>query len=323
MPGLSAILHELARYKLSHAQLLVALVPFLLGLRRIIARPARPLKIPHHAERVLVLGATGGIGRAIAQEYAQRGAKVCVVGRRQAQLDEVVLELGGGSQIMGIRGDFVSVDDMVRVRTAIDEAWNGLDTLAVVAGVSALQPLMVLAGVEDATSMSSAAGIQHTADIAAAALAGNYTGPLVAAVTFIPMLSQTSRSPSILLLSSLAAVVAAPTRTLYGSTKGAALMLYQSLSIEHPGIKFSFILPSTVEGNFRSGAVDGGPVREQDPAKSGLKRGIVAKACLRAVDWGTRDVFMPSYYRLGHLIFWIWPGYVEWRARLKYKYPSR
>ena len=111
------------------------------------------------------------------------------------------------------------------------------------------------------------------------------------------MLSQTSPSPSILLLSSLAAVVAAPTRTLYGSTKGAALMLYQSLSIEHPRIKFSFILPSTVEGDFRSGAVDGGPVREKDPAKSGLKRGTVAKACLRAVDWGTRDVFMPSYYR--------------------------
>ena len=64
-------------------------------------------------------------------------------------------------------------------------AWNGLDTLAVVAGVSALQPLMVLAGVEDATSTSSAAGIQHTADIAAAALTGNYTGPLVAAVTFV------------------------------------------------------------------------------------------------------------------------------------------
>lgn len=64
-------------------------------------------------------------------------------------------------------------------------AWNGLDTLAVVAGVSALQPLMVLAGVEDATGSSSAAGIQHTVDIAAAATRGNCTGPMVAAVTFV------------------------------------------------------------------------------------------------------------------------------------------
>lgn len=64
-------------------------------------------------------------------------------------------------------------------------AWNGLDTLAVVAGVSALQPLMVLAGVNDAASSASAAGIQHTVDVAAAATAGNYTGPMVAAVTFV------------------------------------------------------------------------------------------------------------------------------------------
>lgn len=64
-------------------------------------------------------------------------------------------------------------------------AWDGLDTLAVVAGVSALQPLMVLAGVEDVTSSASAVGIQHMVDIAAAATTGNYTGPLVAAGTFV------------------------------------------------------------------------------------------------------------------------------------------
>lgn len=111
------------------------------------------------------------------------------------------------------------------------------------------------------------------------------------------MLSQTSSSPSILLLSSLAAVVPAPTRTLYGSTKGAALILYQSLAIEHPLINFSFVLPWTVEGDFRAGAVDGGPVREKDPANTGLKREAVAKACLKAIDWGTRTVFMPWYYK--------------------------
>lgn len=64
-------------------------------------------------------------------------------------------------------------------------AWDGLDTLAVVAGVSALQPLMVLTGVEDATSSASAVGIQHMVDIAAAATAGNYTGPMVATGTFV------------------------------------------------------------------------------------------------------------------------------------------
>lgn len=191
-------------------------------------------------------------------------------------------------------------------------AWSGLDTMLVVAGVSALRPLMAVAGVEDDTSSATAAGIQRTVEVATAATTGNYTGPLIAAVTFvspfsslpptnayptsqIPMLSQTSASPSILLLSSLSSLVAAPTRTLYGSTKGAALLLYQSLSIEHPSIRFSFIIPATVEGDFRAGAVDGGAVRED--LSGGLKRGVVAEACINAVDCGTRDVFMKGIYR--------------------------
>ena len=69
-------------------------------------------------------------------------------------------------------------------------AWDGLDTLIVTAGVSALQPLMAVAGVEtegpDSTlGQASAEGIQYTVDVATKATAGNYFGPLVAAVTFV------------------------------------------------------------------------------------------------------------------------------------------
>ena len=69
-------------------------------------------------------------------------------------------------------------------------AWGGLDTLIVTAGVSALQPLMAVAGVEtegpDSTlGQASAEGIQYTVDVATKATAGNYFGPLIAAVTFV------------------------------------------------------------------------------------------------------------------------------------------
>ncbi|KAG6823859.1 hypothetical protein H0H93_002925, partial [Arthromyces matolae] len=144
--------------------------------------------------------------------------------------------------------------------------WQGVDTLIVAAGVSALQPLMAVAGVEaDASgtsftpSQASLEGIQRAVDVSSAATRGNYTGPLVAAVTFIPLLTTSSSSPSILLVSSLGAVIPPPTRTLYASTKAASLLLYQALSIEHPAIAFTSVLPSTVEGDFRASAVDSGP----------------------------------------------------------------
>src|SRR6266446_6405363 len=125
------------------------------------------------------------------------------------------------------------------------------------------------------------------------------------------MLSNTSKSPSIVLVNSLASVIPAPTRTLYASTKAASLVLYQALSIEHPNINFTFLMPATVEGDFRASAVDNGPVRELDPTAHGLKREDVARRCIAAADNGEKTVFMPPFMRFGHLLYWIWPAFIE------------
>ena len=184
-------------------------------------------------------------------------------------------------------------------------------------------------------------GVQRTVDVANAAVRGNYTGPLVTAVTLvrsffyfiyrrtpahtsyskIPLLKSTSSSPSILLISSLAALVPAPTRSLYGSTKSASLLLYQSLAIEHPQITFTAAIPATVEGNFRASAVDQGPVRETDPNTHGLKREYVARRCVEAVDAQQKTVMLPYWYsRLGHLLYWFIPSVTEYFARRKYNF---
>lgn len=142
----------------------------------------------------------------------------------------------------------------------------------------------------------------------------------------IPLLSYTSCSPSVLLLSTVAAVIPAPTRSLYAATKSASLLLYQALSIEHPSIAFTFFLPGTIEGSFRASAVDNPPgassplIHESDPDKHGLKCEFVADRCIRAIDAGEKTVFTPLYFRPGHLLYWLWPAFVEWRARVKYNF---
>ncbi|EFI28555.1 hypothetical protein CC1G_13577 [Coprinopsis cinerea okayama7 len=203
--------------------------------------------------------------------------------------------------------------------------WGGLDTLIVAAGVSALQPLLAIAGAdvrgsELTSTHTTTEGIQRTRSVALAALNGNYIGPLVAAVTFIPLLSATSKSPAVLLVSSLASVIPAPTRALYASTKSASLVLYQALAIEHPQVTFSHVMPSTVEGDFRASAVDAGPVREKDPNKHGLKREDVARRCLEAVDRREKTVFMPASMRVAHLLYWVAPKLVERLASRKYNF---
>ena len=135
------------------------------------------------------------------------------------------------------------------------------------------------------------------------------------------MLLNTSKSPSILLVNSLASVIPAPTRTLYASTKAASLVLYQALSIEHPKISFTVCMPSTVEGDFRASAVDAGPIREANPNEHGLKREFVAQRCIEAIDGGEKTVFIPVTMRFAHLFYWIWPSLVESGARKKYNFP--
>lgn len=137
------------------------------------------------------------------------------------------------------------------------------------------------------------------------------------------MLTRTSTAPAILLVSSMAALVPAPTRALYAATKASSLLLYQAMAIEHRNIAFTFIVPATIEGDFRASAVDSGPVRENDPNKHGLKIDYVAARCIDAVDKGVRgNVIMPWIpYAFGHHMYYIWPSLVERIAAKKYNFP--
>ncbi|TFL06349.1 hypothetical protein BDV98DRAFT_559259 [Pterulicium gracile] len=316
-----------------YATTAVSLLTLYYLIQRLSSSPSRTLIIPANEERVLILGATSGIGREIALRYARRRARVCVVGRRAELLNEVsrdCMQLQTDyTKVLGLVGDFTVVEDMVHVRDALQSKWGGIDTVIVNAGVSALRPLLDvtdeyehISGPPKERRMPSAAGIEQALKTSQAAITGNYSGPLIAAVTFIPLLEQTSRAPALLQVSSLASVIPAPTRTLYGSTKAASFLLYKALGIEHPSVRVSCVLPSTVEGDFRASAVDGGPVREADPGKTGLLKGDVAERCILAVDQRERTVFIPWKMKLAMGLWWLWPAFVDSKAAKKYQFVS-
>lgn len=123
-------------------------------------------------------------------------------------------------------------------------------------------------------------------------------------------------------MSSLASVIPAPTRSIYAATKSSSLLLYQSLSIEHPSITFSLVMPSTIKGDFRSSAVDGGSVRDASPGPSqkGLDKSYVARKCIAAIDYRKKHVFLPGFHGISHLLYWLFPSFIEARAREKYQF---
>jgi NAD(P)-dependent dehydrogenase (short-subunit alcohol dehydrogenase family) len=85
--------------------------------------------------RVLVVGASAGIGRAFAVRAVKAGAEVVLVARRAEALAEVVAEAGGGHAIAA------DICDEAGLTNLINEAAGGIDLVVQCAGAAPLRLL--------------------------------------------------------------------------------------------------------------------------------------------------------------------------------------
>jgi 3-oxoacyl-[acyl-carrier protein] reductase len=86
----------------------------------------------------LVTGANRGIGKSIAQVFAKAGASVVLVGRNEAQLDEVaaqIVEAGGTAR--AVLADVSSAADAKRAIGEVASTLGGVDILVNNAGIGA------------------------------------------------------------------------------------------------------------------------------------------------------------------------------------------
>ena len=88
---------------------------------------------------MLVVGASSGIGAALARAVAAGGGQVAVSARRSDRLEELVAQMGTG---YAVPGDATDPDDARRVANAAATALGGLDLMVYVAGYGVLQPLV-------------------------------------------------------------------------------------------------------------------------------------------------------------------------------------
>jgi len=85
-------------------------------------------------KKVVVTGASSGIGLATAQRFAREGWDVCVTARREQTLRELVATFPPGEHLV-VPGDYSDPATAEAIGKAIGEKWGRLDALCNIAGV--------------------------------------------------------------------------------------------------------------------------------------------------------------------------------------------
>jgi NAD(P)-dependent dehydrogenase (short-subunit alcohol dehydrogenase family) len=87
----------------------------------------------------VITGGNSGIGLASARRFVAEGAHVFITGRRQAELDEAVTQIG--RNVTAVQGDVSHLTDLDRLFATVKQQEGRLDVLFANAGVPALTPL--------------------------------------------------------------------------------------------------------------------------------------------------------------------------------------
>jgi 3-oxoacyl-[acyl-carrier protein] reductase len=92
------------------------------------------MKIDLSGKNALVTGSTRGIGRGIAEAFAQSGARVAVVGRDQQRADEAAAAVGNGAK--GFAADVSDTAAVARLIDDVEKAFGSIDILVNNAGIT-------------------------------------------------------------------------------------------------------------------------------------------------------------------------------------------
>src|SRR5258705_3013174 len=92
----------------------------------------------------VVTGASRGIGRAIAQAFAREGATVVICGRKQETLDQVAVEIAGGSgRVYPLACHVGRADQIQRLVETTNRGFGKIDILVNNAATNIAQELVL------------------------------------------------------------------------------------------------------------------------------------------------------------------------------------
>ena len=251
--------------------------------------------------RVLITGASQGIGKALAEGAAARGARVLAVARSAHLLADLAEEVRAKGQVLEtVEADITNPQDRERMLYAAVEHFGGLDILINNAGIGA-------------TGLF--------ADVAAERLRKimevNFFGLTETIRAFLPLLKSGQR-PAIVNISSIAGKRGIPARSEYSASKFAVQGFSEALRAElaKDGIDVLVICPGFTATNFSQNMLEQKALIQYDHLR-GMTPEQVARATLKAIEKGKNEIHLTLQGKLVAFVSKFFPRIADRIAKKK------
>jgi short-subunit dehydrogenase len=224
--------------------------------------------------RLLVTGASQGIGRAIALLAAKQGIKVLAAARNQELLNQLAAEAGkSGASIAVVPADVATAEGRDAMVRAAKEKLGGLDVLVNNAGIGATGHFA-----------------DSSPEVLRSIMETNFFGTVETTRAFLPILQQ-GKTPAVINVSSILGRRAIPGRSLYSASKFAIEGWTQAIRAEFARFDIDVITinPGLTQTNFSQNMLEKKAKQSLDHMR-GMTPEQVAEATLNALAAGKKTV---------------------------------
>jgi short-subunit dehydrogenase len=258
--------------------------------------------------RVLLTGASSGIGRELARALARRGANLLITARREDALETLAAECAfSGEACEFVPGDITNADLRATLASRADKLWGGLDVLVNNAGVSAHGRFAE----SDEATLRQVMEVNFFAVAELTRLSLPLLGrhPLQAGSSPTPAKAP---APAIVNIGSIIGHRGLPLNSEYSASKFALRGWSEALRAElaSQGIDVLLVSPGTTETEFFEHLL---AKREKLPWGNavGIPAAVVAEQTVRALERGRREIFPNWRGRAMVVANRLFPGLVD------------
>jgi short-subunit dehydrogenase len=245
--------------------------------------------------RVLITGASAGIGRAAAKAFVEAGALVLAVARSKERLDALAVELGGPAHVVTFVADVADGPAMDALAQAVLAGPGVPDVIVANAGIG------LDARFEDTTD-----------DLLRRVFEVNVFGVVRTIRPFLKAMAARGRG-RILIVSSAVGKRGTPHYAAYSGSKFALHGMADALRPElvGTGVTLGIVCPSSTTTEFSERKLQAGPPQNNVRLQKHSAESV-ARALVRMANGTRREMVLSPEAKLMTVLNWLSPGLMDW-----------